>query len=128
MKKIIRRISAAVLAAAMAMGALMTSASANDEEKSWSVVYVSSLPSAPGRECTVEMVKLPGAKFQTYCGFMEGGNDRRVTVSAPGVSSFLITTTGYSDPFTSSSSGMILFTFSGYSTSSCSASGTIGYY
>lgn len=127
MKKLIRRISATVLAATIAMGTLMTSASAYVSGGNWNINYVSQLPSRPEGSDEVELDLFTGG-YMTYCSSISGANNRAVLVTATGISEFMITDKGYSSIYkTSSTSKPIIFKFYGRGSTTCVASGTVGY-
>lgn len=128
MKKLIKRISAAVLAVAMVTGALMTSASAYEAQKDWNIVFVNQLPNRPEGACE-RTIKTYGGGYQTYCENISGGNDCYVLVYAKGISEFMITQKGYSNVKNCTTQGNeITFHFHGRSSSTCYANGTIGYF
>lgn len=135
MKKLIRRISATVLAAAMAMGVLMTSASAYEPIEDWELTYVSQLPSRPEGQDT-RTIPSYGGGYLTYTDSIGGGNNRYVFVQAKervdgqDVKKFNydITTVGPSDVHKCTVQGYtITFNFYGRSSTTCYAKGTVGY-
>lgn len=128
MKKVMKRITAAVLAAAVAVGALMTSASAYEACESWDIVFVNQLPNREEGSCE-RTLRTYGGGYQTYCEDIHGGNDCYVLVYAQGISEYMITQKGYSNVKNCYTQGnAITFHFHGRSSSTCWANGTVGYF
>lgn len=127
MKKFIRRISAVALTATMTMSVLMTSASAYISDGSWDINYVNQLPSRPEGSDQVKLDLFSGG-YLTYCSNISGANNRSVLVKATGISDYSINSTGFSTVHkTSSHSDTIIFDFYGVGSTTCVASGTVGY-
>ena len=129
-KKTFKRISALAMAAVVSFGALCSSASAYLVADSWHVYSVNGAPSGtpglePSHTCTFPSY---GGGYITYCSSIQGGNDRRVMVTADGMTDYYISTTGYSSVKQANPTGYdVIFHFIGRSETSCQASGTIGY-
>lgn len=125
LRKTVATIAAVVTAA---MGMISMSAFAYESKGDWSVYSVKGAPNGgPYPSSSVSMYTYGGG-YQSYCESITGSNDRLVTVSESGMSSYTITSTGYSGKHTSTTStARITFLFTGSSrTSTCKANGTMG--
>lgn len=124
-----KRIAAALATAAMLSAITAASVSAYEAVGDWSVTYMKNAPSSVNKVVSVE-IPTYGKGYKTYCSSINGANDRKVYVSAPGISKFEITSVGYSSKKSNptGAGNTITFSFWAYCTSGgCSASGTVGY-
>ena len=131
-KKTFKRISALAMAAVVSFGALCGTASGYIADKSWHVYSVNGAPSGtPGLEPSVTRdLNYYSGGYMTYCSTIQGGNDRRVMVTANGMTDYNITSTGYSSvkyPEPIDDEKLVVFHFIGRSETSCQASGTVGF-
>lgn len=129
MKKV-KGFVAAVAAVVIQLGAIGGStASAYSSKGSWSTRYVHGAPNSPTSYTGSVTMYTYGGGYQTYCASLTGSNDRYVTVSASGMVSYNITSTGYSVPKSiSTSSNQVTMHFSAHSGGNATANGTAGYY
>jgi hypothetical protein len=126
-KKIAAMLMAAITAG-IAISASTINASAYYKYYDWDIWSVKGAPGGgPRPGFSFDMPVFSGG-YQTYCSSISGSNDRYVQVSATGMSSYSITTTGYSAVhYSSDTSYPVSFSVNGVSyISTCQAVGTLG--
>lgn len=105
------------------------SVSAYTSKGSWSTQYVHGSPSSPATYTGSVSMYTYGGGYQTYCSSLTGANDRYVVVSANGMTSYNITSTGYSGrKCISTSASRVTMYFNAHSSVSATGKGTAGYY
>jgi len=129
--KRIKKIAASIMAvAAMATSMMGINASAVNytAKKSWRTYLVLNNSHVPNQQAyTTCTFPSWGKGYYTYCSYIEGDNNRMVTVTGNTTSSFNITTTGYSQHISNSATTNATFTFRASTSNYISANGSVGY-
>lgn len=127
LKRIVTSVMAATALATTAMGGLTASAT-YESRGSWDILVLKNTPSVPNQHSYYNC-SFPAYSggYQSYCSSISGSNDRKVSVTSNVGKSWTITTTGYSNVYTSTNGGTATFTFTGSCSNSITARGTIGY-
>ena len=134
MNKFFKKITSVAISTVIAigtLGAVANAAEMYEPVENWHINYMNGAPTntpnlTPGFSCTIYIY---GGKYRTKCESISGGNNRKVIVDAPEIK-YEITTTGLSDPRQGGRDkdpNYITFNFSGSSSTSCVASGSVGY-
>ncbi|HBI86060.1 MAG TPA: hypothetical protein DDX71_07245 [Ruminococcus sp.] len=127
MKKMITKITAAVLAASSLLAGMNAlTANAYTSKRSWNILVVPETPQLPGQHSSysTHMPAYSGG-YIAKCNNISGSYNRRVNISSS-VASWVFTTAGTGNTYTSSKGGEIYFTVVGIG-SKIVADGSIGY-
>lgn len=127
MTKKIKAFTAGMTAALITASALCMNVNAASQDD-WLIKYRKGAPSSQDLHPTdTATISVYGDGYITDCASIDGSNDRRVRVTAPGITEFLITAEGKSNviPYQNISSSEISFTFWGMASGECDANGIV---